>query len=334
MPFGSEQWMYSSGGFYPYEIDQSLRFNDDDSAYLSRTPASTGNRKTWTFSCWYKRTTVTTDHLLRVNSDNTLVRFDGVYFRVFSSSGLDLKTTQMFRDPSAWYHICVAVDTTQATASDRVKIYINGQQVSDFLTETYPSLNFQTGINDTADHFIGTHTIEVVDGYMAEVNLIDGQALDATDFGEFKSGVWIPKSYSGTYGTNGFYLDFGNSGSLGADSSGNGNNWTPANLAATDQVLDSPTNNFATMNSTLNTTMVLSEGNLKSTNPANGWVSTAATISISNGKWYWETVNTGSAPHYHVVGVVADTFYNFLTWGGSTSDSFTYYSLYHRQILT
>jgi len=272
-PLGSQQWMYSTG-FYPYEIDQSLRFNDDDSAYLSRTPASAGNRKTWTWSGWVKRGNVGTfQNIFGVNTystnnwlyihfrDDNRVQINAV------QSGVDnvqLYTTQVFRDVGSWYHLVVAFDTTQATSSDRVKIYVNGEQVTDFDTSTYPAQNHDAAVNTANAHRIGNwDTSRYLDGYMAEVNFIDGQALDATSFGQFKSGVWIPKSYSGSYGTNGFYLDFGNSGSLGADSSGNGNNWTPTNLAATDQVPDSPTNNFPTLNPLYQPLLTYSEGNLR-----------------------------------------------------------------------
>ena len=272
-PLGSQQWMYSTG-FYPYEIDQSLRFNDDDSAYLSRTPASAGNRKTWTWSGWVKRGNVGTfQNIFGVNTystnnwlyihfrDDNRVQINAV------QSGVDnvqLYTTQVFRDVGSWYHLVVAFDTTQATSSDRVKIYVNGEQVTDFDTSTYPAQNHDAAVNTANAHRIGNwDTSRYLDGYMAEVNFIDGQALDATSFGQFKSGVWIPKSYSGSYGTNGFYLDFGNSGSLGADSSGNGNNWTPNNLAATDQVPDSPTNNFPTLNPLYQPLLTYSEGNLR-----------------------------------------------------------------------
>jgi hypothetical protein len=219
---------------------------------------------------------------------------------------INVETTASLRDPSAWYHIVLTVDTTEATASDRVKIYINGvQQTALSLTE-YPSLNADLVTNSTTPHAIGRRTRNnganiYSDKYLAEVNFIDGQALDPTDFGEFKSGVWVAKSYSGSYGTNGFYLDFSNSGSLGADSSGNGNNWTANNLAATDVVLDSPTNNFPTWNPVAKNSSfamtTLSEGNLMSVSPStsNQYSEISFYLDKTN-KYYFEyysVANTG-----------------------------------------
>jgi len=260
--------MYSSGGFYPQEIEQSLRFNDNDSAYLSWTPTSTTNRKTWTWSGWVKRGNLVgcqlfSSGLVSGTYNYHVLGFSGndrLNFNYYPDTGTTagwLSTARLFRDPSAWYHIHAVWDTTQATSSDRMRLYVNGVQETDFVTETfserYPSQNTDGFVNNSSyQHRIGQHVAgssnALFDGYLAEVNFIDGQALDPTDFGEFKSGVWVAKSYSGSYGTNGFYLDFSNSGSLGADSSGNGNNWTANNLAAIDQVLDSPTNNFCTLN--------------------------------------------------------------------------------------
>ena len=316
MPFGSEQWMYASGGFYPYEIDQSLRFNDDDSAYLSRTPASAGNRKTWTWSGWIKDCSTVFQGVFGA-SDGT--NYGDIYigfpanvgeisFDFYGAGARSLTySTSLHRDPSAWYHLVVAVDTTQATDSNRVKVYLNGSEI--FLENTssgsrWPSLNAEGGVNTTSAHFLGARSTGSThfDGYMAEVNFVDGQALDPTDFGEFKSGVWVPKRYSGTYGTNGFHLDFGNSGSLGADSSGNGNNWTSNNLAATDQVLDSPTNNFCTMNPLrVGSHLALLDGNLKLAATLTGAKMVSSTFGVTAGKWYWESVIIN--PQQSLIGV-------------------------------
>jgi hypothetical protein len=212
------------GSFYNYSIDQSLRFNDDDSAYLSWTPASAGNRKTWTWSCWVKRSSIdsTNAYILfdastsdtaaaliefgkSTEGDNSLnvVSYQG-------SHNIRLRTSMKFRDVSSWYHIVVAMDTTQATDSDRVNIYVNGTLQTDFQIETYPAQNHEPYFNSTNQHHISKwwDSRRFFDGYMAEVNFIDGTALDATSFGETSNGVWVPKSYSGSYGTNGFYLPF------------------------------------------------------------------------------------------------------------------------------
>jgi len=229
-----------------YQIERSLRFNSADSAYLSRTPASAGNRKTWTWSGWVKRSALGTTQFLEVaytgattrsiiyfSSDNALSYFD----QTSGSTNASIITTSLYRDVSSWYHIVIAIDTTQATSSNRAKLYVNGAQITSFSTATYPSQNFDTLFNATNNHNLGcseTAGTAHFSGYLTEVNFIDGQALTPSDFGETDAatGVWKPKRYTGTYGTNGFYLNFSDNSNttaatLGKDSSGNGNNWTP-----------------------------------------------------------------------------------------------------------
>ena len=271
------------GGF---EVANSLRFDDGSTDYLSRTPSSAGSQQKFTFSVWVKRCTLGYEYIFSQgyngNNNNVLVFNDDNSITVWNYQGgfqylLKTDTDVLFRDVSAWYHFIVAVDTTQATASDRVNMYVNGNLITDFRSgeETYPSLNTNLIINTTNNFKIGTYwdTSIPFDGYMSEVCLIDGQQLDPTSFGEFdeNSGIWKPIDVSGlTFGTNGFYLDFQNSGSLGADVSGNGNNFTPTNLASTDQMLDTPTNNFATLNLLFPTDITYSEGNLKTLNTTTG----------------------------------------------------------------
>jgi len=280
-----------------YDIPNSLRFNDDDSAYLSRTPSSAGNRKTWTFSAWVKRGNIgLRAELFSANATTPHnIRFNGDALQIFRYSGgytWNVITAQLFRDTSAWYHIVVAYDTTQSTAADRVIVYVNGVVITSYSTAVYPGLDTIYEINSAAMHTIGT-TANIAthhDGYLSEVNFIDGQALTPDDFGEFGDyGEWLPKKYAGTYGTNGFYLDFKDSGTLGNDAAGS-NNWTPTNLAATDQMLDSPTNNFATWNPINNTsTGTFKEGNLYMVEP--GTVASyfaQGTFGLSSGKWYFE----------------------------------------------
>jgi hypothetical protein len=260
-PFGSSQWMYqSAAGFYPYQIEQSLRFNDDDSAYLSRTPASAGNRKTWTWSGWVKRGNVNTSlSMLNVGDGALFVtafRFtNGAVFQFqdYQEPNYNLvwASSAVFRDPSAWYHVVFAYDSTQATSSAAATLWINGvQQALGFTAFSGGySQNRDGYINDTRNHTLGRYYGSTyADGYMAEVNFIDGTALDPTSFGEFKSGIWVPKAYAGSYGTNGFYLSFADSAAIGDDLSGNGNDWTANNLVATDVLLDSPTENYAVLN--------------------------------------------------------------------------------------
>ena len=239
----------SGGADAGYKIERSLRFNDDDSAYLQRTFAQ-GNQKTYTWSGWVKRNSFGTRQILFGNSehtnkehyidfepDNKLLYVDwdyGSYARV--------KTTQVFRDPSAWYHIVVAVDTTIASpSSDRVKMYVNGVRVTEFDSTSYPAQNRAGNLNHSVNnHRIGRASNNAPypgDFQLAEIHFIDGQALDCTSFGEFDAdtGVWNPKAYSGTYGTNGFHLDFSDNSSnaaLGTDSSGNNNDFTANNFSS------------------------------------------------------------------------------------------------------
>ena len=337
-PLGSQQWMYSTG-FYPYEIGQSLRFNDDDTAYLSRAYSSSQTGTKATLSFWCKRSNLINEMFWQardVNNSNSLRTYgyfesDRIRFYCYDSGGslvLALITSQVFRDVSAWYHILVKLDTTQATASDRASIYVNGSKVTSFSTETYPSQNFAFRTVSSVYTDIGRNggvSNELFDGYMADYYFIDGQALDPTSFGEFKSGVWIPKSYSGSYGTNGFYLDFGNSGSLGADSSGNGNNWTPNNLAATDQVPDSPTNNFATLNPLKNYANTLSNGNLDfvASNSTASIIFT--TIGITSGKYYWECTQTAFSTNSGLMIGVAKDNVLMTTYPGGDANGWSYW---------
>jgi len=287
-----------------YKVKNSLRFNDDDSAYLSRTPASAGNRKTWTWSGWVKRGAVTELKTLFMAYQGTS-SIDGIYFEaddtlicLLNPGGGNLTTTRLFRDPSSHCHIVLAVDTTQATASNRVKLYINGTLVTAFNTEAYPSQNYDCLINSSAyAHAIGTNLNGpqgYFDGLLSEVNFIDGQALDASYFGKTDAvtGAWVPKKYSGSYGTNGFYLDFKDATStttLGYDRSGNGNNWTLNNLATTDQMTDTPTNNYWTWNviEPYPSGFIFNDGSLRASNSTDNRGVRAPALP-SSGKWYWE----------------------------------------------
>jgi len=288
-----------------YLIDNSLRFNGTvDSSYLTRTPSSTTDRQKFTISFWVKRSKVITRENMIFESRPSAGTYFAIAFRnsgsptpdqllIQDSSGMNLSFSPLFRDVSAWYHIVVAYDTTQATASNRVKFYLNGTQVTttNFYT-TYPSQNANLNWNVNQITSIGGNfeaSTQSPDIYLAEVYNIDGQQLSPTDFGEFDedSGIWKPIEYTGTYGTNGFYLDFENSGSLGADQSGNGNNFTPTNLASTDQMLDTPTNNFATLNAVDKDGQTNSEGNLKVSGDV-VYGMQRGTTGVSSGKWYFE----------------------------------------------
>jgi hypothetical protein len=214
-PLGSSQWMYSSG---EEVTQQSLKFNDDESQYLSWTPAAAGNQKTWTWSAWVKRANIGTNQTLfcggtgstlsveiRLGSDNKFHVLDTNNTYLFS-------TTQLFRDVSSWYHFVIECDTTQATVNDRTKLYVNGEQVTSFSTDNRSnfSQNEDTAINSVNAHYIARwiNGGGYFDGYLSDVYFIDGQALDPTDFGQFTDGYWEKKDYAGSFGTNGFHLTF------------------------------------------------------------------------------------------------------------------------------
>ena len=281
-----------------------LRFDDGSSDYLNKTFGSSGNRKLWTWSCWLKRTTNSTNDTTfagYVDANNRL-RFNfnpnsiEIYGKI-SGTEVSVITTQVFRDVSAWYHFVWVMDTAQGTASDRMKIYVNGEQITSFSSTTYPSQNAESVINNNTGHFIGQRgdNSTWLSGYLAECVFIDGQALDPTSFGEFDedTGIWKPIDVSGlTFGTNGFYLDFENSGSLGNDKSGNGNNFTVNNLTSIDQTTDTPTNNFATFNPLSKNdagTVTFSNGNLTTAHTGTDSRYTSySTLAVTQGKWYAE----------------------------------------------
>ena len=304
-----------------YDVDNSLRFNDGSSDYLSKTFSSETNRKTYTISVWVKRSS-TADESFIIAADasagggNTrdFIRIEGtdqLRYTIGGGGAADIKTTQLFRDVSAWYSIIISVDTTQGTASNRVKIYVNGLQVTNFATSSYPSQNAVGDFNDNILHRVGIDTNNTSNGwsgYMSEFVFIDGQQLAADQFGEFDedSGIWKPIDVSGlTFGNNGFYLEFKqagtgtNSSGMGADTSGEDNHFAVNNLTAIDQSTDTCTNNFATMNPLGNyyPNSTFSEGNLKmvTSGSSSTYSFNLSTIGVSSGKWYWETKVTKSS---------------------------------------
>ena len=302
-----------------FEVANSCRFEDDNSDYLNRTPSSSGNRKTWTFSTWIKRSELgRTQNFFSAGSGGNYGRIqfnsnDTIYIAHVdgSSTTTEKSTTQVFRDVSSWYHILWHIDTTQGTASNREKFYINGVQVTDFSTNTIPAQDYQSTINENVAHYIGNQVgaYEKCSCYFAEVVFIDGQALDPTSFGEFDSdsNIWKPIDVSGlTFGTNGFYLDFENSSNLGADVSGNGNNFTVNNLTSVDQSTDTCTNNFATLNplDPSPNTVVFSEGNLVVTGSGgNGGRYAGGTFSLNSGKW-WCEIKVTTNGSYPILGII------------------------------
>ena len=293
-----------------YTIDNSLRINDADDAYLSFTPGSDGDLDKWTLSMWVKRTVISTyDYTFTVADDsgnNTVIVFyndDGVRFEHYDGSQLGMLTTnRKLKDPSAWYHIVFVWDTGNGTAGNRQRMYINGVEETSFATDTNPSSGRVSFVNDAShEHWIGRGSTQSeannFDGYLAEVAFCDGQAYAASDFGETDdNGIWIPKKLGVTFGSQGYYLEFKQTGTsqnasgIGADTSGNANHFTLANIDATNITTDTPTNNFATANPLASNSSAIAEGNLLTTGDTgtNHSLGAASTIGFKSGKWYAE----------------------------------------------
>jgi hypothetical protein len=295
-----------------YDIDNSLKFEEDNSENITTTNQAAGDRKTWTFSAWIKRTDFTYDYATIFGAEFTIIKFlgdDRLGLELYNGTYYSLITTQKFRDPSAWYHIVAVCDTTQATASERSRLYVNGERVTVFDTSNSPPLNSEFAIGQAGaagsgawlrlgQFFAGS---DYFSGYMAEVHYLNGTAAQASDFGEYDSdsGIWIPKEYTGGgYGTQGFYYKFDNAASLGEDSSGEGHDANSINnITSADQATDTPTNNFCTFNPlmTQNNPPTISEGAMKSTGGGGTWNQTWGNIGVKNGKWYYEFKVANSA---------------------------------------
>ena len=316
-----------SGGF---TAANSLMFNSADSASLSRTMGTSTSELKHTCSMWLKRSGLGTEQFVWMNredgSNRTYFRFnatDTISFQNDGGSSVNLQTTQKFRDVGAWYNIVIAIDTTQATSSNRVKIYINGVQITSFSDETYPSQNAVFSFNNVCSIGSNGDSSLYFGGYIAETVIIDGTQNAPTDFGEFDedSGIWKPISVSGlTFGNNGFYLDFEDSSALGNDAVGS-NNFTANNLAATDQATDTCTNNFATVNILDNfyAAGTFSNGNTTVTTSNSNYARNSSTIGMATGKWYSEYKVgsiTGSGGIY--IGITGDLATGT---GGNTGNS-------------
>ena len=295
-----------------YEVANSCRFNDDDSPKLTRTFASSGgnrvsNGTTWSISMWVKRSNLGTVQPLwsryqssdystigTFNADNTIT-----FKQVFGGSAVGVLTThRIFRDVAAWYNIIFVWNTGDGTAGDRMRLFVNGVEETSFSTDTNPDQNLASTWGTAHEMVIGNSESTYFDGYLAEIVYLDGTAVsNANDFGEFDSDsptIWKPKDVSGlTFGTAGFYLDFEDSGDLGDDESGNGNDWGETNIVAADQATDTCTNSFAVLNGQANrdaNQIVLSEGNCLYTAPSGGsdWTSISTTFGVNKGKWWAE----------------------------------------------
>ena len=318
----------------PYEVANSLRFDDGSSDNLTRTPSSTGDRQKFTFSTWVKRANLSSDTTIFAsksdsnnNSHLTFNSSDQLFLKMkIGGSTTNLTTNQLFRDVSAWYHIVLSVDTTQGTSSNRQRLYVNGTEITSFSASAYPSQNANTPYNwSSATNYIGTEsTSQFLDGYLAETVLVDGQQLDATSFGEFDedSSIWKPIDVSGlTFGTNGFYLDFKDSSALGNDVSGNNNDFTANNLTSIDQTTDTCTNNFAILNSlsSRSNNGTFSEGNTKFVGTMDGdW--TVGTMAATAGKWYWE--GKANEANYLMLGITTTDIISNNPTGSLSGDGF------------
>ena len=305
-----------------YEISNSLRINAGDSAYLSRTQTA-GNQRTFTASVWVKRSRLNDRQAIfsasADGSNECFIWFDTddelfVKENTSNSTDFEIRTNRKFRDPSAWYHIVVAYDTTNGTAGDRVRIYVNGVEETVFDNETQPDQNFQTKFNkNSMVANIGrmNYGQEYLGGYLAEIHWLDGVQYDPTYFGEFDdNNEWVPKKYTGSYGTNGFFLEFEQTGTsqnasgIGADTSGNDNHFAVSNLAAVDVNTDTCTNNFATMSPQYSDAQqggaaTFTEGNLQIVTTYNStaglrYPQVYSTFAAQTGKYYYEMKITTS----------------------------------------
>lgn len=353
-----------------YNINNSLRLRASASAQLTRTPASASNRTTWTFSAWIKRGTLNNGEaffgVTTSGNDNTQLRFSeatgllSLRNEVGGGGTIDVTTTsRVFRDPSAWYHIIIVFDSTNATQANRCVMYVNGESQALSNTSTI-ALNETTYINSTVVHSIGYSAQNLIyfDGYLAEINFIDGQALSASSFGETNvaTGVWQPVKYTGTYGTNGFYLNFsdiattsGSNAGLGKDFSGNGNFYNTSNISVTagatyDAMTDSPTPTSATVGNycVLNNIALVgtsspsgstSNANLTATTSVGTGSGVGGTMAVnmpSGNKYYWEvTLVSGvtGAANACQLGVVENSAADGLAgavYAYNSSDSPTY----------
>jgi len=332
-----------------YQISRSIRLNSADSAYFSRTPGSAGNRKTFTLSLWLKRTKFADNQAVfaagDLNGVGASLRFNTSDQLAFAMAGatIMIQTTQVFRDPSAWYHIVLSFDTTQATAANRMRLYVNGTEVTAFASATYPTQNTDHSVNSTSAHQIGREDQagtfgQYFNGYIADIYLLDGTATTPSTFAQTDAttGQWVPKTPTSiSYGTNGFRLPFSdNSGTtsttLGKDSAGS-NNWTPNNFSVAsgsgnDSLVDSPTSygtdtgvggevrgNYCTLNAI---------DDKKGAAPSNGNLELAGTASckgtfgVSTGKWYFEFVVT-SISGTPMIGIATEDTKGDLTGGSA-----------------
>jgi len=331
-----------------FSVANSCRFNQGDSPHMDKDQGTPTSQQKFTYSGWIKKcenSDSDEQHIFsagaasdsyyngyRFKTDDTLhINFDSTN----PGTTFELVTNRAFRDPSAWYHIVVAVDTTQGTAANRIKLYVNGVQETSFGTAAYPDENRNLGFMASGDKLVigrqASGGAEYFNGYMAEVVFIDGTQYAASDFGEFDEDsptIWKPKDVSGlTFGTNGFYLDFEASDNLGNDANG-GTDLGETNIAATDQSTDTPTLNMPTMNPLYGQmasaySADTEEGNLQSTSGSAQWKNSISTMGVTAGKWFMEgkVISVGAGTDYILFGVT-DAFHPN-SWGATSFNNFT-----------
>jgi len=309
-----------------HDVPYGIMFGDN--AYQTKTFSSSSNRRTFTISVWVKLSLISTGTQYFIGAANAgnnyaLLRYENYNFEwIAYDSGSQvsyLRTTAQYKDPSAWYNIVIASDTTQSTASNRTKMYVNGVQITDFQTENYPSQNADYEYNHNLPHTFGAFNDGAssqggyFEGYMCEIVSIDGQQLAPTSFGEFNNNIWRPIDPSGlTFGTNGYYLNFATKATDAVDASGNGHNFSSTNVLSTDWSLDTCTNNYCTLNPlyynpTRSNKTNYDDGNTKGSGVADAMAE--GTMSVHSGKWYYEARTTG------------DTMFGWgqaNLWGGDT----------------
>jgi len=339
-----------------FDIDNSLKIEEDNAEHMTRTYSEAGVKTKGTISFWHKRSEIQSGIKRPVDcADGSSSNSSGIFIDAhrlcfdFGGSGRhSLRANALMRDSSAWYHLMATWDTSQGTDSNRTKIYINGEQVTDLHEATYPSQNANvqfftnTGGGSQVNKLFcqATNTSNHPSGYFAEFNYVNNAQLTPSDFGEYDedSGIWKPKKYTGSYGDTGFYLNFADAADLGDDESINGNDWTEVNISAADQATDTPTNNFCTINPLIPYYGSVSEGATKwlHTSGGSGWESFVATMGAgTSGKWYAEfkVVTSGSADNLIGICPIDDPDLNrgadhFPYYGSDTSldESVGYYA--------
>jgi hypothetical protein len=309
-----------------YDVANSVRFNGSNT-YMTRTMGTPTNADKFSFSFWVKRSKLSAQQSIfrstNGNNDSHVTFRSGDTLDFQEYGGLstigEIETNQVFRDVSAWYSILLVWDSGNSTAGNRMRMYVNGTEVTSFGTDSNPSQNADSFFNKSGEplHFGRTDYsggANYFSGYVCEMVMCDGQALVPSDIGEFDSdspNIFKPIDVSGlTFGNNGFYLNFEDSSDLGKDVSGNGNHFTESNFSATDQSTDTCTNNAITMNPLDDVaSSTYSEGNLKVVTSASGSAPHFTTFGLTTGKWYWEVKATSFTEHadgYITIGITGN----------------------------